>query len=390
MAAIRIGISGWRYEPWRGLFYPADLPQRSELAYASRVLPIIEINGSFYSLQRPESYARWYEETPPGFVFSVKAPRYITHMRRLREVEEPVANFLASGLFNLKEKLGPILWQFPPNFKYDRERMEPFLDLLPHDTQAASALARKRSAWMKGRSRLVSDEQRQLRHAIEIRHDSFLDPTFIELLRERNVALVVAETARRWPMTHDITADFVYMRLHGDRELYRSGYGDKALERWARRIRAWSSGMEPQDAQKVLNEKPPSAKERDVYCFFDNTDVKLRAPFDAQTLMRKLGLSPGSPPLPAGRRRAPADTVVRAATKRVGAEAAAGGTAGIEAKRGASGVKAAVRVKPAAKAGVAVRAAAAARAKAAGGPRSVVGSKTTAGARIRSQARPRA
>ncbi len=116
MATIRIGISGWRYKPWRGTFYPADLPQRSELEYASSVLPIIEINGSFYSLQRPESYARWYEDTPASFVFSVKAPRYITHMRRLREVEEPVANFFASGLFNLKEKLGPILWQIPAEF----------------------------------------------------------------------------------------------------------------------------------------------------------------------------------------------------------------------------------------------------------------------------------
>ena len=293
-ATIRIGISGWLYRPWRGKFYPAGLPQRRELEYASRVFPVIEINGSFYSLQRPESYARWYAETPPHFVFSVKAPRYITHIRRLHEVEEPVANFFASGLFNLAEKLGPILWQFPPSFKYDRERMESFLELLPHDTQAASVRARKHSAWMEGRTCLSIDSNRELRHAIEIRHDSFLDPSFIELLRDHNVALVIAETARRWPMTHDITADFVYMRLHGDKELYRSGYSDKALEHWARRIRAWSAGSEPKDAQKVLKKKPPTAKERDVYCFFDNTDVKLRAPVDAQTLMRKLDLAPGS------------------------------------------------------------------------------------------------
>jgi uncharacterized protein YecE (DUF72 family) len=314
MATIRIGISGWRYQPWRGSFYPAFLPQRCELAYASRVLPIIEINGSFYSLQRPESYARWYAETPPNFIFSVKAPRYITHMRRLREIEEPVANFFASGIFNLQEKLGPILWQFPPNFRYDRERMEPFLELLPHDTQAASVVARKRSAWMKGRTRLTLEAKRELRHAIEVRHDSFLNPSFIELLRDHDVALVIAETARRWPMTHDITADFVYMRLHGDKELYRSGYGDKALERWAHRIRAWSRGAEPGDAHKILQKKPPAAKSRDVYCFFDNTDVKLRAPFDAQTLMRKLGLIPGSPPAPSGHRRAPAELVAQAGT----------------------------------------------------------------------------
>ena len=378
MATIRIGISGWRYAPWRGPFYPADLPQRSELEYASRVLPIIEINGSFYSLQRPESYAHWYEDTPPGFVFSIKAPRYITHMRRLREIEAPVANFFASGIFNLREKLGPILWQFPPDFKYDRERMEPFLALLPHDTQAASVIARMHSEWMQGRTRLSIDEKRELRHAIEIRHDSFLDPTFIELLRDHSVALVIAETARRWPMTHDITADFVYMRLHGDKELYRSGYSDKALERWARRIRAWSGGAEPEDAQKVLKKPPPPAKARDVYCFFDNTDVKLRAPFDAQTLMRKLGLTPGSPPFPSSRRApvgpgVPADTGLTAGAKtrgeaRVGADVAAG-------RRSAPGVKTATRRNPATDVSSGAGPKGAVRGKAAVGARSRGGSK---------------
>ncbi len=292
-AAIRIGVSGWRYKPWRKEFYPAGLPQRRELEYASRVLSSIEINGSFYSLQRPECYARWYADTPPGFVFAVKGGRFITHMRKLRDVEQPLANFLASGVFNLKEKLGPILWQFPPMFKYDRARLEPFLEMLPHDTQAACALARKRSAWMKGRTRLAIDANRELRHAIEIRHESFLHDSFIELLRAHNVALVIAETANRWPMVQDITADFVYVRLHGDKELYRSGYGDKALERWAQRIRAWNAGSEPDGADKVVKGKAPAAKERDVYCYFDNTDVKLRAPVDAQTLMRMLGLTPG-------------------------------------------------------------------------------------------------
>jgi uncharacterized protein YecE (DUF72 family) len=290
MASIRIGISGWQYPPWRGVFYPQDLPQRLELHYASRVLSTIEINGSFYSLQRPASYAKWYADTPDDFVFTVKAPRYITHMRRLRQIEEPLANFLASGVFNLREKLGPILWQFPPNFKYERARMEPFLELLPHDIPAARAIVQKRSRWMKGRSFLPAGEPRALRHAIEIRHESFLNSTFVDLLRRNRVALVIAETARRWPMAHDITADFVYMRLHGDKELYQSGYQDLALTRWARRMRAWHRGAEPADATKIANKKPPRAKARDVYCFFDNTDVKLRAPRDAQTLMRKLGL----------------------------------------------------------------------------------------------------
>lgn len=275
VATIRIGISGWRYAPWRGPFYPPDLPQRAELEYASRRFPTIEINGSFYSLQRPESYAQWYAETPDGFVFSVKGGRFITHMLRLRGIEQALANFFASGVFNLREKLGPILWQFPPNFQYDRERMARFFRLLPRDTEAARALARRRSAWMKGRVRLAIDAQRSLRHAVEVRHESFGDPSFVELLREQQIALVIAETAGKWPMAQDVTADFIYMRLHGDTELYRSGYSDRALSRWAQRIRAWHEGRQP----------------RDVYCYFDNTDVKLRAPVDAQSLMRKLGVA---------------------------------------------------------------------------------------------------
>ncbi|HKY19744.1 MAG TPA: DUF72 domain-containing protein [Vicinamibacterales bacterium] len=290
MAVIRIGISGWRYKPWRGTFYPKNLPQHAELAYAAGLLTVIEINGSFYSLQRPASYARWYAATPKGFVFTVKGPRYITHMLRLRNVKTPLANFFASGLFNLREKLGPILWQFPPTFRYDHDRLAKFFDLLPHDTKTALTLARGRDARMQGKTRLAIDANRTVRHAIEIRHESFLDPRFVDLLRKHSIALVIAETARRWPMTHDITADFVYMRLHGDKKLYQSGYSDKSLDRWARRIAAWHRGSEPRDARKISRKKPPTRGPRDVYCFFDNTDVKLRAPFDAQTLARKLGV----------------------------------------------------------------------------------------------------
>jgi uncharacterized protein YecE (DUF72 family) len=285
---IRVGISGWRYAPWRGTFYPKGLPQRDELRYASGILPIIEINGSFYALQRPESYAKWYVETPVDFMFSVKGPRFITHMRRLKNVEAPLANFFASGLFNLREKLGPILWQFPPDFKYDKERMRTFLALLPRDTAGAAVIARKREAFMKGRARLSIDANRPLRYAIEVRNHSFLDDSFIDLLRKFNVAAVIAETARQWPMIQDITADFLYMRLHGDTEIYRSGYSDKALRRWAARIASWSRGTEPADARKVVPRRIPVTKKRDVYCFFDNTDVKLRAPFDAQALRKKL------------------------------------------------------------------------------------------------------
>jgi uncharacterized protein YecE (DUF72 family) len=290
MATTRIGISGWRYDPWRGTFYPKDLPQRAELRYASTHLPVIEINGSFYSLQRPESYASWYADTPADFMFTVKGPRYITHIRRLRDVETPVANFLASGLFNLKEKLGPILWQFAPNFKFDPERFEAFLKLLPHDTKEAAAVARKHDDWMAKRVQLKVDAERPMRHAVEIRNETFLTPAFVDMLRKYDVALVIAETARKWPMTQDITADFVYMRLHGDKELYKSGYSDKSLDRWAKRISAWQKGSEPADAEKISPKKPPTTAPRDVFCFFDNTDVKLRAPFDAQTLMDKLGI----------------------------------------------------------------------------------------------------
>jgi len=293
MAAIRIGISGWRYKPWRGTFYPRGLPQHAELRYAASILSTIEINGSFYSLQRPQSYASWYADTPENFVFAVKGPRYITHMKRLKDIEPAMANFLASGLFNLRHKLGPILWQFPPNFKFDHARMASFLELLPHDTKAALAIARRRDPFMRGRVRLAIDARRALRHAVEIRHESFLESSFVDLLRQHNVALVIAETARRWPLTQDITADFVYIRLHGDIELYRSGYSDKALDRWAARIAAWHCGGEPADGPKISPKEPPSTKPRDVYCFFDNTDVKLRAPFDAQALAQKLRCAGG-------------------------------------------------------------------------------------------------
>jgi uncharacterized protein YecE (DUF72 family) len=295
---IRIGVSGWRYEPWRGVFYPDDLPQRLELHYAASIFPTIEINGSFYSLQRPESWRRWYADTPADFQFAVKGPRFITHMLKLRGVEQPLANFLASGVLALKEKLGPILWQFPPQMRFDPGRFEPFLDLLPADTGTALDLARRRHPRMHGRSVLAIDESRPLRHAMEIRHESFLDARFVDLLHTHGVALVIAETAKKWPMPRDVTADFMYLRLHGDRELYRSGYGRTALARWAQRIDAWHRGREPASlpsgAVRIGGAAPRRPAGRDVYCYFDNTDVKLRAPTDARTLMHELDLAPGA------------------------------------------------------------------------------------------------
>lgn len=229
---IRIGISGWRYAPWRGEFYPPGLVQRRELEYAAGCFPTIEINGSFYSLQSPDSYTAWHDATPDDFVFAVKGPRYITHLKRLRDVERPLANFLASGVLRLGGKLGPMLWQLPPTLKFDEALIDAFLSALPRDTDAALSLARRRDvALMRGRSALAIDRNRPLRHALEVRHDSFLDRRFVQLLRRHRTALVVADTAGRWPYLEDVTADFLYLRLHGDAQLYVSGYSDDALSR---------------------------------------------------------------------------------------------------------------------------------------------------------------
>lgn len=302
--AIRIGISGWRYAGWRGVFYPADLPQRRELEYASRRLSSIEINGSFYSLQTPESYARWYAETPDDFLFSVKGGRYITHLLRLRDVQTPLSNFFASGVLALRQKLGPILWQFPPDFRFEPERFEAFLRMLPQDTLAALDLAQGHSDWMARRTSLHVDTRRPLRHAVEIRNESFVDPAFIALLRRYNVGFVVADTAGNWPYREDVTSDFLYLRLHGESELYASGYTEEALDRWAERIRSWADGGEPRDARRIAGIAPPHAG-RDVYCYFDN-DAKVRAPFDAQRLMQKLGLALPQPEIETRAPRKPA------------------------------------------------------------------------------------
>lgn len=288
--AIRIGVSGWRYAPWRGNFYPQGLPQHAELHYATRAFPSLEINGSFYSLQRPASWQSWYEAAPGQFVFAVKGPRYLTHMLRLRNVEKPLANFFASGIFKLREKLGPILWQFPPNFAFDASQLEAFFNLLPRDLTEAAALARRREPFMRGKTALTIGANRPLRHAMEVRHDSFREPCFIRLLRKYGIALVVAETAGRWPMLEDVTADFMYLRLHGDKQLYRSGYSSAALARWAARTAIWHEGGEPPDALKADARSKPAKRPRDVYCYFDNTDEKLRAPVDAKALMTNLGV----------------------------------------------------------------------------------------------------
>ncbi len=283
---VRIGISGWTYKPWRGVFYPEDLTQKRELEHASNTFNSIEINGTFYSLQRPSSFERWAAETPDEFVFSVKAPRFITHILRLKDAKAPVANFLASGLFRLGAKLGPILWQSPPSFQFKPQLIEEFFKLLPHDTEKAAALAREHDKRMIGRSVLKSDAMRPMRHAMEIRHPSFATPEFINLLRTYDVALVCADTVE-WPRLMDLTSDFIYCRLHGSEVLYASGYDDESLDQWSKRVCTWARGGEPQDADRVINENGPQRPARDVFVYFDN-DTKVRAPFDAKSLTQRV------------------------------------------------------------------------------------------------------
>lgn len=286
---IRVGISGWTYRPWRGVFYPVGWVQKRELEFAASRFASIEVNGTFYGSQTPKSFGDWAERTPEDFVFAIKGPRYITHLRRLKEIETPLANFFASGVLRLGAKLGPILWQFPPNMTFEPERFDAFLTLLPHTGAQAVALAKRHDARMEGRSWLDATGIGAVRHAVEIRHDSFRDPAFIALLRRHGVALVCADTVD-WPRLMDVTADFIYCRLHGSEELYASGYDADALHAWARRAAAWAGGGEPEDAERVGEAVPPRKRGRDVFVYFDN-DAKVRAPRDAADLARRLGVA---------------------------------------------------------------------------------------------------
>jgi uncharacterized protein YecE (DUF72 family) len=267
---VRIGISGWRYPSWRGVFYPRGLAQKHELRYASRLLRTVEINGSFYSLQRPSSYRSWYAETPDDFVFALKGSRFITHNKKLRDCAGALANLFASGVLALEEKLGPILWQLPPQLSFDAERLEQFFAVLPRTTAAAAEIARRHDHRIKHGAAVDIREDRPLRYALEVRNETFDNPAFVRLLRRADVAMCVADTAGTWPYIEEVTSSFVYVRLHGDKRLYVSGYGPKALDGWASRIETWR-----RDA-------------RDVFVYFDN-DVNVRAPFDAMNLAARLG-----------------------------------------------------------------------------------------------------
>ena len=283
---VRIGISGWTYKPWRGVFYPKGLTQKKELAYAASLFPSIEINGTFYGLQRPSSFIAWAEQTPGDFIFSVKASRFITHILRLRDIEQPLANFFASGVLALGAKLGPILWQFPPNFKFDRDPLEEFFSLLPHNATAAANLAEKHDRRLNGRAFTTPGEPRAVRHAMEIRHASFITPEFIKLLRRYNVALVCADSVN-WPRLMDVASDFLYLRLHGSEVLYTSGYTDQALDQWADRVATWARGEEVSDGDHASSTAATKRVSRDVYVYFDN-DAKVFAPRDARALASRV------------------------------------------------------------------------------------------------------
>jgi uncharacterized protein YecE (DUF72 family) len=294
---IRIGISGWRYKNWRGDFYPSGLQQRRELEFASRIFSSIEINGTFYSLQRPAYFRQWAAETPDNFLFALKGGRFITHMRKLVNVETALANFFASGVLALGPKLGPILWQLPPQLSFNSpDRFRDFFQLLPRTTHGAARLAQRCDDRLLDptRSCLEAAEDIPLRHAIEIRHDSFATPEFLDLLRVHDIGLVVADTVV-WPLLLDVTSDLVYIRLHGSEQLYHSGYDTPAIDLWARRTLAFASGQPaPLAAPSGETDRAQFAcapvtdhQPRDVFVYFDN-DAKVRAPYDAQALQRRI------------------------------------------------------------------------------------------------------
>jgi uncharacterized protein YecE (DUF72 family) len=261
---IRVGIGGWTYEPWCGTFYPAGLPKARELAYACERLTSIEINGTFYRTQKPDTFRKWAAEAPDGFVFSLKGPRYATNRTRLAEAGESITRFFESGVTELGPKLGPILWQFAPTKKFDEEDVSAFLDLLPKEVDG-----------------------RAIRHVVEVRHDSFCTPAFIALLRRHRVPVVYAD-AETFPAIADPTGDFVYARLQRSSEEEPVGYSGEALDRWAGRFRTWASGGEPDDLPRV---EPPSqaggGQERDCFVYFI-AGAKVRAPAAAMAFLERI------------------------------------------------------------------------------------------------------
>ena len=268
-----IGTSGYIYPRWRGHFYPANLPQRAWLTHASRHFNSIELNGTFYSLKSPEVYRRWERETPDEFVFAIKGSRFITHNKKLARVEGALANFFASGILELGHKTGPFLWQLPATYPFDRGRVDAFLRLLPAGSTAAARLAQEHDPAILPEASVQSPARLRYRHALEPRHPSYFTDSCFDLLREHGIALVIADTAGKFPVAYELTAHFVYVRLHGSEALYASRYSDRELDQWADRLVTWSSA----DSHVV----------RDLYVYFDN-DAQGHAPFDALRLAERL------------------------------------------------------------------------------------------------------
>jgi uncharacterized protein YecE (DUF72 family) len=268
-AAI-IGISGYDYKPWRGTFYPSELPARRWLEYASRKFNSIELNGTFYSLKSPRVFERWVAETPDdGFVFAVKGGRFITHNLKLRNVATAMGNFFASGILALGAKTGPFLWQLPATYRFEPERLDGFMRELPRNSDDGEAIARQHDARLRRGALLESAAPVEYRHAFEVRHESYFREEFYDILRRHRCGFVVADTAGKFPYAEEVTADFVYVRLHGSRQLYASSYTDEELDAWAAKLRRWRSGG------------------RDVYVYFDN-DIKTHAPYDAMRLAERV------------------------------------------------------------------------------------------------------
>jgi uncharacterized protein YecE (DUF72 family) len=259
---IRIGIGGWVFEPWRGVFYPRGLPQARELSFAGENLTGIEVNGTYYGTQKPATFRKWAGDVPDGFMFSLKAPRFATNRRVLAEAGPSIEKFVESGISELGKKLGPILWQFMPTKKFDPEDFSAFLDLLPKEAGG-----------------------HKLRHAVEVRHESFVTPDFTDMIRKRNVAVVYAHSDT-YPEIADPTADFVYARLQETREDETTGYSAADLDAWAERVRTWEKGGAPADLP-LLSEKPKE-KARDCFVYFIS-GAKVRNPAAAKALIERLG-----------------------------------------------------------------------------------------------------
>jgi uncharacterized protein YecE (DUF72 family) len=269
-----VGISGYDYKPWRGRFYPNELPSRRWLEYASRRFNSIELNGTFYSLKSPAVFQRWLDEVPQrDFVFAIKGGRFITHNLKLRRSETALGNFFASGVLALGARTGPFLWQLPATYSFDADRLDSFIRMLPRNAREGEAVARQHDDRLRRGALTEAAANVVYRHAFEVRHPSYFHEEFYSILREHRVGFVIADSAGKFPLAHEVTADFVYVRLHGSQELYVSGYTDAELDAWAARIRRWRSAR---------------GGARDVYVYFDN-DAKVHAPFDAERLVERLG-----------------------------------------------------------------------------------------------------